>query len=178
MGGVGHGREATEAGVSRVKQSPRSARALLESPLIIACLVLWGVNDHVLKPALSNVLTGKLSDVACLIVIPVLFGATAELFAFQARETARRRIGAVVLLSSAALSCLTMALINTWPPAAHVYELGLGGLQWPFRTLFSLIASGHAASFRPVLLTMDSSDLWTCPASMVPVYLMLRRART
>lgn len=42
----------------------RSRLESLASPVLIACVLVLAVNDWVLKPALHNALTGKLSDVA------------------------------------------------------------------------------------------------------------------
>jgi len=50
----------------------RSASAALLTPLVLASLGLWALNDHVLKEAFSSWWTGKLSDVTSLIVFPLL----------------------------------------------------------------------------------------------------------
>ncbi len=55
----------------REGQVGRSLRALAH-PLAIAALVLLALNDHVLKQAWPGFVTGKLSDVAGLVVAPLL----------------------------------------------------------------------------------------------------------
>jgi len=56
---------------------PGFPAAELLAPLPLACIVLLVVNDWVLKPAVGGVVTGKLSDVAGLAVVPLV--ATAAL---------------------------------------------------------------------------------------------------
>src|SRR5262245_28812425 len=66
------------ASVSRSTDPPRSARfAVLLHPLFLCALALLLVNDHLLKGAgiLPGAITGKLSDLAGLIVAPVLVAA-------------------------------------------------------------------------------------------------------
>jgi len=46
-----------------------------------------------------------------------------------------------------------------WPPAETAYRYGLGALQWPFRSLWSLIQNQTTAAFVPVRATADPSDL-------------------
>ncbi len=142
------------------------AGALLVHPLVLGALALWALNDHWFK-SVGGWLPGKLSDVACLIVIPVLVGGGVEL-AFGRR-------GGRWLFGAAALAALIMALINTWAPAAWAYEQGLGLMQWPFRGLASVIRGEGWPAHRPVVLTMDPTDLITLPAVLVPVWLERRR---
>lgn len=52
---------------------PAALRALA-SPMFVGALVVLALNDHVLKRAWPSVVTGKLSDVAGLVVAPVLLG--------------------------------------------------------------------------------------------------------
>lgn len=144
------------------------AGALLVHPVILGALALWAVNDHWLK-TFGGWLPGKLSDVACLIVIPVLVGGAIEL------ATGRR--GSRWLFGAAALAALIMALINTWAPAAWAYEQGLGLMQWPFHGLAALVRGDGWPGHRSVVLTMDASDLVTLPGSLVPVWLERRRSQ-
>lgn len=135
-------------------------------PLVLASLGLWALNDHVFKPWFANAWTGKLSDVACLVVVPVLLPAAWE---WCTGRTDRR-----ALMGCAVGAALVMAAINVWEPAARVYEVGLGVVQWPFRALFALGTGGGLAPLREVALTRDPTDLLTLPAAAVP--LLLERA--
>ena len=139
---------------------------LLLHPVALIALATWAVNDHLFKvwwP--GHPVTGKLSDVASLIVFPLLVGAAFE----WAAHISRRRVRSMPVVVGAALAtACVMAAINTWPPAARVYEVGLGALQWPWAAL----ASGSSeVPLRPVRLWMDATDLFTLPAAAVPTWL-------
>src|SRR5688572_20457466 len=51
--------------------------AAIVTPIFIAALVLLALNDHVLKAAYGNPLTGKLSDFAGLFAFAVFFASLA-----------------------------------------------------------------------------------------------------
>ncbi|MGI9603088.1 MAG: hypothetical protein ACR2QE_14470 [Acidimicrobiales bacterium] len=54
---------------------PMAVRArVLAHPLVIALVVAWALNDHVLKATFGGPVTGKVSDVAGLVVFPLLVG--------------------------------------------------------------------------------------------------------
>jgi hypothetical protein len=145
-----------------------SAGELLTHPVVLVALAVWGLNDHLGKRAHPGWITGKASDVACLIVIPVLTAGVFELARRKATRTSR-----IVLCASAIVAALVMALINTWPPAAELYEIAMGASQWPFRWILT-----GASELRRVQLTMDPTDLSTIPAVLVPVALERRRWRS
>jgi hypothetical protein len=93
--------------------------ALLTSPAFLLAVILLVLNDWVLKPALGDALTGKLSDVAGLFAFPLLWTALRP-----ARRDAAFALTAVgfVLWKSPA-STLPLAAWNTlgvWPLARVV----------------------------------------------------------
>lgn len=149
----------------------RSPGALIESPVILAALALWALNDHFFKRSFGGWWTGKLSDVCCLIVIPVILSAGAELLLRRERYARAHRL----LAAAAAAAALIMISINVWQPAADAYEWGLGALQWPFRALAALATGDAIPGHAHVKLWMDASDSWTAPAALVPVWLNRRR---
>jgi len=138
---------------------PRQPGWLALHPIVVAALVVWLVNDHVLKGTVAGPLPGKLSDIASLVAFPVLPYSLTELL--LARWG--RRVGLGHLVFWAAAAAFVMAAINLWPAAADAYRLGLGALQAPFRAL-----AGGGLELRPVGLTIDATDLWTLPAAAVP----------
>lgn len=144
--------------------APRRAGAFLLHPLTLALLAIWALNDHVLKYALHDALTGKLSDVASLAVFPLL-----PVTAFEAWQRWRGRpIGSNATLVSWVLATgVVMATINVFDEAAWCYRYGLAALQLPFRALLA----GHAVPLVPVRLTMDPTDLFTLPALAIPLWL-------
>ncbi len=139
--------------------------ALIVHPLIVGALALWAVNDHLLKP-LGGELVGKLSDVACLIVIPVMLPSAIELW--RARGGREFAMATRMVIVCAIMAAVIMVAINTSTSAAWLYEHGMGLLQWPFRTL-------TGQSYAPVVLTMDPTDAWTLPAIGIPIALALQR---
>jgi hypothetical protein len=152
-------------------ESRHWAAALLH-PLTLAS---WGVlvfNDHWLKHAHPGWLSGKLSDVAFMILAPLWLQAAWLLacshgpglgrlpeVAPTSRTSARWSLGV-----SMAVVGGTLILMETtrWGDAA--YRFGLGGLQYPFRAFLALTRGMTAPSVRPVAATPDLTDLLCLPA--------------
>jgi hypothetical protein len=108
-------------------------------PVWWLALVVLLVNDHVLKGSglLPGGVTGKLSDVAGLVVLPPLLA--------WALGAGRRHTGTVAVGASAGL----LAAVNVWPEAGRAVEqvaslLGVRSRIW-----------------------VDPADLWTLPAALV-----------
>jgi hypothetical protein len=118
-------------------------------------------------------LTGKLSDIASLVVFPLVPYAAIDLW------RARRGLSPPSLTTLAfwiAATGLVMATINTIGVAADAYRWGLGAAQWPIRGL----QSWSLLPIHPVRLTEDPTDLVTLPALVVPWFVVrssLRAAR-
>jgi hypothetical protein len=113
----------------------RPGRALL-TPTWLAALAVLGVNDHLLKGAglLPGALTGKLSDLAGMLVAPALLAALLGL---------RSRRG--LLLAHLAIAAV-FAAIKLSPAAADAWSwvMGLVGVPW--------------------VITVDPTDLLALPA--------------
>ena len=142
--------------------SERIGRAALMHPIALIALATWIGTDHYAKAAHGGVVTGKLSDVACLIVVPLLAIALWELW-----RPASRRVAIACIVATGAV----MISINLFDSAAWLYRYGLGTVQWPLRAMMG----GELPAIRPAQLTMDPTDLLTLPALLVPA-LLLRRA--
>ena len=152
-----------------------SAGDALRHPLVLAMAALWLLNDHFLKGAYGNAWTGKLSDVASLAVFPLL-----PLCVYQigcAWAGLRPARSAAILAISLFATGAVMLTINVYEPAAEAYRVGLGIAQWPFRGAWSLWLEGALPPLRPVVLTMDPSDLWTLPALLIPWWIGDDRGR-
>ena len=156
----------------RSSSEPRPWEATLLHPIVLIALAAWMVNDHVLKMVFPGTITGKLSDVASLIVFPLLPVAIAQIA--RGRNAA---LGNKWLVASVLATGFVMATINLFDCAAWVYRWGLGALQWPARTLYPWLATGSTLSVHPVELTMDATDLLTLPALLVPLLLAWRSGR-
>ncbi|WP_438035127.1 hypothetical protein [Sorangium sp. So ce204] len=100
--------------------SPRFA--VLRHPLFLGALALLVVNDHLLKGAglLPGALTGKLSDLAGLVVAPVLAAALADARTSRGRALAFAAVAApfAAIKLSAAAAQLLVGLV------------GLAGITW------------------------------------------------
>jgi hypothetical protein len=144
-------------------------------PLILGLLVLWAVNDHLLKDWWANALTGKLSDVAGLAVFPLLPLSVYEIVCgLRGRSPGHAR---AVLVASLAAVGAVMVGINTSPAWADTYRVGLGALQWPFYCAYSGLSGAELPGLVPVVLTRDPTDLWTLPALFIPWWVGARSPR-
>jgi len=138
-------------------------------PLALGALAVWLLNDHVWKAAFPGLLTGKLSDVAGLVFLP--------LAALALWELATGRIGdrRVVVLACLAFGA-SIVLPNTWGPAAEGYRALTAALQWPFDAAY---ATWHGAPLPPLgrgRLTEDPTDALTAVALLAPLWLTRDRA--
>ena len=146
---------------------PQAGAALdrLVAPIPVAALALLVVNDHVLKPNHPGWLSGKLSDVAVLVLLPFLFAAAWDLLAmaFRGLPSPGRR----ALVASAIAAAALFTGIELVPWAGDAYRWGLGAAQWLPGALGSILASEPLPTIRAVQLTHDPSDLLTLPFSVV-----------
>ena len=104
--------------------SVRPSHALTH-PWWLGALGMLLLNDHLLKGAglLPTVLTGKLSDVAGLMVAPVLLGALVAARSKTALAACHLAVGAV------------FAALQLSPAVAAAWDGGLGALGIPFHTV-------------------------------------------
>lgn len=144
---------------------------LLLHPVVLAVLVVWAVNDHVGKEAWPGLVTGKLSDVAGVIVTPVLI-----LGVYELRPGGRVARPAVVTACVAAVGA-AFVLVELVPAATEVYERGVGLARWPVDLLRSALAGGGLAGPVRVQLWADAPDLLTLLFLAIPLVLGLRHAR-
>lgn len=148
---------------------------LLLHPVTLAALALLVLNDGWLRSRFPGVITGKLSDVAALIVYPAVLCTLAGLAGLAGARLARLRgvtidpsLGPGVLILSLALTGITFTAINL-SPAWRDRWLDLLGLLDPG----SWWGRRH--------YTVDPTDLLTLPALLVPAGLgrqALRRLPT
>jgi hypothetical protein len=111
---------------------------MLLDPLFWVALFVLALNDHVLKPAVPGVITGKLSDIAGLALAPVLAVSLGELVG--ASPTDRRgRIRQLAFWAVA--TAFGFSAIQLWEPAARAYSQLLGALQSLPRVLVAWFAN-------------------------------------
>lgn len=134
----------------------RYASLLMLHPVALLGLTLLVFNDHVLKRSHPGVLTGKLSDIAGLIVFPLMILAVLDLIVSLKRR--RRRLVAGLVITVCAVVFVGIQIST---PLGEAYRYVLGALQFPFRALTG------AESIAPVQHTPDASDVLALPALMV-----------
>lgn len=135
-------------------------------PLLAIGVLL--LNDHVLKGLYGNALTGKLSDVAGMIFFPLMLQAMVELVDRREPFLPRRK----VLIGCAVATGVVFAATNLVEPAAALYRVGLGVIQWPFRVLLAL----EFVPLRSVQHTLDPWDALAAPFVLVAVAVGWKRS--
>lgn len=116
-------------------------------PVALLALAVLVVNDHVLKAAAPGWVTGKLSDLAGLVVFPLVAAALVARCvpaSWQAR----------VVDACAVATALGFAAAKLWAPATHACEWMLGALQWPL---------AHTGPIVPAWMVRDPTDLVALP---------------
>ena len=130
-------------------------------------------NDHFWKGVGPPLVTGKLSDVAVMVLVPLAFQAGVEWLGWLRGRFAPQR---GILVAGALLAAGIMASINVWPPAAEAYRWGLASMQWPAIAIWHLAAQHPLPDVQPVSLVMDPADLWTIPFGLIPLWTGWKRA--
>lgn len=143
--------------------------ALVRHPVAVAALVMLFVNDQLLKERFANAVTGKLSDIAGLVLAPIVLVSVLEL-------CSRRTTGVALMVACTALTVVAFALVQLWWPAGELYERVFGLLRWPLDATAALISGGAHSNSGRVQLWRDATDLLALPACVVPVWLAVRRA--
>jgi len=155
---------------SGAQHNPPGAAML--HPIAWSALVLLLLNDHYLKQTFGNALTGKLSDVAGLIVFPLFVVGVCEWLDSRRASDARPLAGAWPFW----LTGVVFAAMQLLTPAAEGFRYGLGLLQWPYYCAKALLLAAPWPPIRPVAHTADPTDLFALPALGV-AYWVWRRSR-
>ena len=137
--------------------------ASLLHPVTVGSFALLLVNDHWLKPYHPGWLSGKLSDVAFMVVAPLwLFAAWSRLtrgsVALSLHHARQRALQACLLLIA-----ITLVLMETTFAGDWLYRHGLGVLQFPFRAVASWCLYAEWPELRSVVATQDLTDLFCLP---------------
>ncbi|MCD2154278.1 hypothetical protein LQL77_11160 [Rhodococcus cerastii] len=135
---------------------------LLLSPwALVSVSVILG-NDHVLKGAFGNTMTGKLSDVAGVFLFPLLL--------LSVLEVLRRKLaGRAAIAWSIAVTGIGFAAVKTVSPIGDAYEWVIGFFRWT--------AGGFRGELLPIVVFRDPSDLWVLPI-LFASYLVVTHNRT
>jgi hypothetical protein len=134
----------------------------LLNPVALAALAVLILNDRFLKTAWPGAVTGKLSDVAGLIVAPLALQAGWEIVAWVGGRWTGP--SSRVLAVAIALVGVGFVAIQVPGPAVDAYRFGLGILQWPLAVVTAMIAGSGLPPISPVAATPDLADLLALPA--------------
>lgn len=132
-------------------------------------LLAWLGNDHVLKHLTPGVLTGKLSDVASLIVLPLALQAAWELCDKREPFVPSRVVSAVAY----ALVGAFFVWMETTALGSLAFRSVLALAQWPLHVL----READWVTPRLVAHRADLEDLLTLPSLLLPYRLGLQRSR-
>lgn len=148
---------------SRRFELSESAIAVAGSPVTVLALAVLIANDHFLKQRWPGAATGIASDLAGLVLLPIVIAAFADL-------AVTRTVSWEILLGIATVVALGYAAIELVPICDRAYEHVAGVAQFPV----DLVT--HRRPFLPVQATPDLADLYALPFVLVGPLLWRRTA--
>lgn len=152
----------------------------LVDPIAVVATALLLVNDHVLKAHWPGFVTGKLSDVAGMIVAPLVILTLMEALsprvasAFSREEPSARALRAMPWLVAIVVAA-AFAAMKTWAPATAAYEDAASLARVPFRAAIALVQGMPRLEDR-IVVTPDATDVWVTPLALVAAYAYQRGA--
>jgi hypothetical protein len=154
----------------------RPAYAAAESllhPLALVALGTLILNDHLLKGLVGGPITGKLSDVAGLVVLPlVLLG----LWECWCRVTGRPSDAASVAISVAAgATVVGFTAVKLDQRVADLAAFVMAAFQWPVHAAGALATGGTLPGIVPGVLLADRGDLVALPAVLLALVIVSGR---
>jgi hypothetical protein len=142
----------------------RAPGAALLHPAFVVSLVVLIANDHWLKHTYPGFWSGKLSDFAAVLILPLFLQALFEVAVFRLRRRPPSAVASHRALFGAILVTLVVyAPPEIWEPAEVAYRYGVGALKWPLQAFAALVQGAELPSLRPVRATADVSDLIALP---------------
>lgn len=156
-------------------RAERAPGAGLLHPLSALCWLLLVVNDHVLKRACPGFVTGKLSDFAGVLLLPLFFQACFELAHARLGRAASARASNIALGVGALFTVLGFGGAELSGLGDAAFRHGLGLLQWPYYAVGALLRGEVLPRVRAVRATADVTDLVALP--MVAVACVIGRRR-
>lgn len=153
---------------------PRSTSVPAEPllhPVAIGALVALIVNDHVLKSAVGGPVTGKLSDVAGLVIFPLVLAGLWEVACWTAgrRSSPLRAVTVAIIVTAVGFS-----IVKLDQGAADMAAQAMATAQ---SVLLSLLPLEVGNSLVPGRLIADAADLVALPALLVPLIIVRRPRR-
>jgi hypothetical protein len=158
--------------IRRASRHAQPGDLLLSWPILLSLLTLV-VNDHLLKGVAPPPLTGILSGVAGLVLMPAVLVAGLELSGpvriRSWRPTMMPMVAAGLAVGTA------YAAVELLPAGAELYRWTWGALQWPVATVIAIAAGQPSPGIVPVLAVADPFDLLALPALALPLLAQARR---
>lgn len=127
-------------------------------PVSLGATALYAFNDWWLKAHWPGFLSGKLSDVAGMVVLPLTLHTLAEIV--LRRELSSRWLFAMIVVSAVGFSAVELS-----PHASDAWCWTWGAMQWPFYALASI--GSEIPPIRPVVAWSDPTDLLTVPFGLL-----------
>ncbi len=153
------------APVAHARRGAQRPAELMTAPVVVLSLVALVINDHWLKGAHASWLTGKASDVAGLVVAPVMLVGLVEVAAWLLE---RKPPGSHRSMVVAAVAVgIVFATIQVLPPATEAYAKIAGWSAHLVAGLMPFVSSAGG----PANVTADPTDLVALFALLVPLRL-------
>ncbi len=147
-----------------------TAGELALHPAALISLAVLVVNDRWLKAAWPGFVTGKLSDCAGLVLLPIGLLSSAEILRRICHKPLIWRDDALLWV---AISVVGFVFVKVTPAGNDAYAWAVGAIRWPLQT----VSHGGALGIRPILVSRDRSDLLALVVSLAPFLLIRNRAR-
>lgn len=148
-----------------------TAGELAIHPVALISLAVLVVNDRWLKSAWPGFVTGKLSDCAGLVLLPIGLLSLAEILRRICRRALIWRYDALVWV---ALTVFGFVFVKVTPVGNDAYAWAMGAIRWPLQ---ALTHAGNTLQIRPLLVSRDRSDLLVLAVSAWPFLLIRNRTR-
>jgi hypothetical protein len=155
-------------------QRPALGAALMH-PVPLAALALLVVNDHLLKARHPGLVTGKLSDIAGMVLAPLVLAAIADA-TLPLRWVRRRDYPVRSAWVCAAAVAVVFAATKTWSPATHAYEAVFAALWAKIRWIMAQALGQQIWSDR-IVLVRDPTDLVAIPMGAVAALVRITLSR-
>lgn len=138
-------------------------------PFCLLSMAVWWLNDHVGKVYAPSVLTGKVSDVACLVVFPLWTWCLVDGLASRGLRSYRSSHASRVwcLYGVTIVICVWFALINVSEAIGAVHRDLWSSLYGVIHACLKHVGGyWHPVAHH----TVDAADLWTLPAALVGLW--------
>lgn len=143
---------------------------LVLQPMALVALAVLAFNDQVLKAAWPGAITGKASDLAGLVLAPLVVVTVVE-------WSTRSRVGRSTAWLAVVAVGASFTVVQLVPVAGDAYEVVMGLLRWPIDAGAALLGGKAVPARGRARLWPDATDLLTLPALVLPLHALRCRRR-